>query len=100
MSDFVATHVIQTGTRRHYVRACALNGGPDTLDNPRGVVLYTPEEWDAAANADWTYDPKEGLRFQSSTAHPMLQCEVTIQPFADCCWTRVDGWNDDGTRVS
>lgn len=96
---FIATHVIQTGTRREYVRAYALGGGPADLTNPRGVVLYTEDEWRADAHADWTFDPEHGLRFQGSASAPV--CDgASIESFEACRWTRVDGWADDGTRAA
>jgi hypothetical protein len=91
MGDFIATHVIQTGTRRWYVHA---------EEGERGKlsgVLYTEHEWTNCDNADWTYDPEDGLAFQGSYSHPIVD-GASIEKFADCRWTRNDGWRDDGTR--
>lgn len=81
-TEFQATHVIQTATRRWYVR------------NVDGV-LYTRAEWDSADNADWTLDEDGEPLFQGERRY--MGHFPTVETFEDCHWTRTDGWNDDGT---
>ena len=86
-SGFVATHVIQSGTRRWYVRAEQAEAGVQ--------FLYTNREWDACEPADWTYDEVDGLKFCGSLNDAILD-GATIETFAQCEHTASDGWNDDG----
>lgn len=90
MSSFVATHVIQTGTRRTYVHA-------EPGSDPGSLILYTEDEWAACESADWEYDAEEGLQFQGSTSQPICH-GASLETFEACRWTRNDGWNDYGTR--
>lgn len=89
---FKATHVIQTAMRRWYVHAVpvdCISGG-----DRGGFVLYTEAEWNLYDNADWETDPDRLLLFQGSVS------DATLETFDECKWTRVDGWNDDGTRAN
>jgi hypothetical protein len=88
--QFVATHVIQTGTRRWYVHA-------EKASDPRdGLVLYTWDEWQAGVAADWAYDEVNGLSFQDDAYHPM--CDgAEFMKFETSVFRDSDGWNEDGT---
>jgi hypothetical protein len=87
---FIATHVIHTATRRHYVHVDDAERSADGLPM---LVLYTEAEWNASEPACWTFDVDRGV-CQHGEPFP----GAIVQAFGECRWTRLDGWADDGTR--
>ena len=79
---FQATHVLQTKTRRYYVRA---------EDGGDKVNLFTGPEWDTQRDASWSMC--EGIISHNGSSKGIAK-GATIQNFGDCEETIADGWED------